>query len=51
MNCAEKLLEPTIFFNIYTKSPKNSGSEVLGAKEITGQFGILISNHSIVYKI
>ena len=24
MNCAEKLLEPTIFFNLYTKSP---GSE------------------------
>ena len=21
MNCAEKLLEPTIFFNLYTKSP------------------------------
>ena len=27
MNCAEKLLEPTIFFNLYTKSPQNSGSE------------------------
>ena len=27
MNCAEKLLEPTIFFNLYTKSPYNSGSE------------------------
>ena len=27
MNCAEKLLEPTIFFNLYTKSTKNSGSE------------------------
>ena len=27
MNCAEKILEPTIFFNLYTKSPKNSGSE------------------------
>ena len=26
MNCAEKLKEPTIF-NLYTKSPKNSGSE------------------------
>ena len=21
MNCAEKLLEPTIFFNLFTKSP------------------------------
>ena len=21
MNCAKKLLEPTIFFNLYTKSP------------------------------
>ena len=27
MNCAEKLLEPTIFFNLYTKSPQKSGSE------------------------
>ena len=27
MNCAEKLLEPTIFFNLYTESPKKSGSE------------------------
>ena len=27
MNCAEKLLEPTIFFNLYTKSPWKSGSE------------------------
>ena len=27
MNCAEKLSEPTIFFNLYTKTPKNSGSE------------------------
>ena len=23
MNCAEKLLEPTIFFNLYTKSPES----------------------------
>ena len=27
MNCAEKLLEPTIFFNLYTKSPWKSDSE------------------------
>ena len=27
MNCTEKLLEPTIVFNLYTKSPYNSGSE------------------------
>ena len=27
MNCAEKLLESTIFFNLYTKSPYKSGSE------------------------
>ena len=27
MNCVEKLLEPTLFFNLYTKSPKNSGFE------------------------
>ena len=25
MNCAEKILEPTIFFNFYTNSPYNSG--------------------------
>ena len=28
-NCAEKLFEPTIFFNLYTKTPYNSGSESL----------------------
>ena len=27
MNCSEKLLEPSTFFNLYTKSPYNSGSE------------------------
>ena len=27
MNWAEKYLEPTIFFNLYTKSLYNSGSE------------------------
>ena len=27
MNRAEKPLEPTIFFNLYTKSPLKSGSE------------------------
>ena len=27
MNCAGKLLEPTIFFNLYIKSQSNSGSE------------------------
>ena len=27
MNCAEKILEPPIFFNLYTKSPKKSGSQ------------------------
>ena len=27
MNCDEKLLEPTIFFNLYTKSKYYSGSE------------------------
>ena len=27
MNWDEKLLEPTIFFNLYTESPKNSGFE------------------------
>ena len=30
MNSAGKLLEPTIFFNLYTKSPK----KVLVAREI-----------------
>ena len=28
MNWAEKLLDPTIFFNLYTKSPKNLGSDI-----------------------
>ena len=27
MNCAEKLLDSTIFFNLYTKSTLNLGSE------------------------
>ena len=27
MNCAEKVLELTIFFNLYTKSPLNPGSK------------------------
>ena len=27
MDWAEKLLEPTIVFSLYTKSPLNSGSE------------------------
>ena len=27
MNCTDKLLEPAIFFNLYTKSPQKSGSE------------------------
>ena len=32
MNCAEKLLEPTIFFDLYTQSPYISGSESLWGK-------------------
>ena len=32
MNCAEKLSETTIFFNLYTKSPSNSGLESPGRK-------------------
>ena len=27
INCSEQLLEPKFFFNLYTKSPYNSGSE------------------------
>ena len=27
MNCAEKLFDSTIFFNLYNKSPLNSGSK------------------------
>ena len=27
INCAEKLLEPTIVLNLYPNSPLNSGSE------------------------
>ena len=32
MTYAEKLLEPTLFFNLYTKSPLNSASESLWHK-------------------
>ena len=32
MNCAEKLLELPIFFNLYTKSQYNSGSKSPGRK-------------------
>ena len=32
INSAEKLLEPTIFVNLYTKSPLNSGLESLWRK-------------------
>ena len=53
MNCAEKLLEPTILFNLYTKSPQKSGSaSPLRMRDLspTWNFEIKI-NHSIVYKI
>ena len=33
MDCAEKLLELTIFFYVYTKSPYNSGLESPWRKE------------------
>ena len=42
MNWAENLLEPTVFFNLYTKFRKSLAQE---------RFGIKISNHSIVYRI
>ena len=34
MKRAEKLLEPTIFFNLYTRSPKILVPKDLGAREI-----------------
>ena len=34
MNCAEKSLEPTIFFNLYTKSPKETRVRKSLAQEI-----------------
>ena len=33
MNCAEKLLEPTIFFNLYTSHHRIQVQKVLGARE------------------
>ena len=49
MNCAEKkILEPTIFFNLYTKSPYNSGSESPWRKRDLSPTWNL--DHSIVYK-
>ena len=35
-----KLLEPTIFFNLYTKSQQKSGSKVLGVREITVHYSL-----------
>ena len=51
MNCAEKLLEPTIFFNLCTKSPSKSGSESPWHKREFSPTWNLEINHSIVYKI
>ena len=50
MNCAEKILEPTIF-NLNTKPPQNPGPKVPSAKETQAQLGIQISNHSIAHKL
>ena len=33
MNCAEKLLEPTIFFNLYTNHHRNQVPKVHGARD------------------
>ena len=41
MNCAEKVLEPTIFFNLYTKSTKLTFLEIL----------FLVSCHIILYVV
>ena len=47
MNCAEKWLEPTVFFNLYTKSPYNSVSESPWHKRelspITNALGLVVS--------
>ena len=44
MNCTEKLIKPTIFFNLYTKSPSNLGSESLAQKRFK-------SNLEFIYQI
>ena len=51
MNCAEKLLEPAIFFNLYTKSPYNSGSQSpLRKRDLSQIWNIDIKSYT-VYKI
>ena len=48
-NCAEKLLEPTIFFNLNTKSPLNAGSKSPWRKRDLSPNGNLdIKSYSIV---
>ena len=48
MNCAENLLEPLIFFNFYTKSPENSGSESPWRKrDITLTWNLDIINQAL----
>ena len=44
MNCTEKIIKPTIFFNLYTKSPSNLGSESLAQKRFK-------SNLEFIYQI
>ena len=51
MNCAEKLSEPTIFLNLYTKSPYNSGFESPRRKRDLSQTWNLDIKLNIVYKI
>ena len=45
MNCADKLLESTIFFNLYTKPPLNSGSESpWRKKDLEFRYQIIVSS-------
>ena len=44
MNCAEILLEPTIYFNLYTKSPYNSGSQERLKSNLEFRYQIIVSS-------
>ena len=51
MNCAEKLLEPTIPPYLHTKPPQNLGHQSPWRKRDLSTTWNLDINHSIVYKI
>ena len=43
MNCAEKLLEPTIFFNLYTKSFRKSFAQERFKSNLEFRYQIIVS--------